>query len=260
MNMFGEARTENVSDAVKLLVIDHQKVERIFSELAASSSVAARQSMCAQLDAELSRHTAVEERVLYPFVRTSISNGQQMIDEAVAEHDEARRLLEQLVTADPSSGEFTAVLEELQRAVDHHVQEEESELFPKLEAEAPADALREMRRELEAAKAEEHPTPTLPARQARPGRSGSGRSSGPSSRRRDGASVWVQPHHTQDGRWQVRRDKATRASRVFDTQAEAENFGRQVAKRERVEFVLAGRDGTIREKDSYGSDPRSSPG
>jgi len=146
MNMFGEARTENVSDAVKLLVIDHQKVERIFSELAASSSVAARQSMCAQLDAELSRHTAVEERVLYPFVRTSISNGQQMIDEAVAEHDEARRLLEQLVTADPSSGEFTAVLEELQRAVDHHVQEEESELFPKLEAEAPADALREMRR------------------------------------------------------------------------------------------------------------------
>src|SRR5205807_7688277 len=61
--MFGEARTENVSDAVKLLVIDHQKVERIFSELAASSSVAARQSMCAQLDAELSRHTAVEEQI-----------------------------------------------------------------------------------------------------------------------------------------------------------------------------------------------------
>jgi iron-sulfur cluster repair protein YtfE (RIC family) len=260
MKLFGEARTENVSDAVRLLVIDHQKVERIFAELERSSTVAERQSLCAQLDAELSRHTAIEERVLYPFVRTSISDGPKLIDDAVAEHDEARRLLDQVVTTDPGTGAFTAAIERLQNAVDHHVQEEEAGLFPKLEAEASPDALREMRRELEAAKAEEHQAPNLPGRQPRPARSSSGRSSGPASRRHDGASVWVQPHHTQDGRWQVRRDKATRASRVFDTQAEAETFGRRVAKRERVEFVLAGRDGTIREKDSYGNDPRSSPG
>lgn len=259
MKLFGEARTENVSDAVKLLVIDHQKVERIFTELERSSSVSERKSLCAQLDAELSRHTALEERVLYPFVRTSISDGPKLVEDAVAEHDEARRLLEQVVTADPSTSAFTTAVEQLQRAVDHHVHDEEAELFPTLEAEVSADALREMRRQLEAAKAEDHPMPSLP-RQPRPARSSSGRSSGPASRRRDGASVWVQPHHTQDGRWQVRRDKATRASRVFDTQAEAETFGRRVAKRERVEFVLAGRDGTIREKDSYGNDPRSSPG
>jgi iron-sulfur cluster repair protein YtfE (RIC family) len=260
MKLFGEARTENVSEAVKLLVIDHQKVERIFAELERSSSVSERQSLCAQLDAELSRHTAIEERVLYPFVRTSLADGPKLIDEAVAEHDEARRLLEQVVTADPATHAFTQAIDQLQTAVDHHVHDEESELFPKLEAEASADALREMHRELEAAKAEAAPARNLPSRPPRQARSSSGRSSGPASRARDGASVWVQPHHTQNGRWQVRRDKATRASRVFDTQAEAETFGRRVAKRERVEFVLAGRDGTIREKDSYGNDPRSSPG
>ena len=65
----------------------------------------------------------------------------------------------------------------------------------------------------------------------------------------------VQPHPNDEGRWQVRRDNATRASRVFDTQSEAEKFGRRLAKREQVEFVLAGRDGAIREKNSYGNDP-----
>jgi hypothetical protein len=72
--------------------------------------------------------------------------------------------------------------------------------------------------------------------------------------------VWVQPHHLDDGRWQVRREGASRASRVFDSQREAEQFGRRVAKRERVEFILTGRDGKVREKNSYGNDPVRSPG
>jgi len=68
------------------------------------------------------------------------------------------------------------------------------------------------------------------------------------------SGVWVQPHHT-DGRWQVRREHSDRASRVFDTQGDAERFGRRLAERERVEFVLAGRSGEVRQKDSYGPDP-----
>ena len=64
----------------------------------------------------------------------------------------------------------------------------------------------------------------------------------------------MQPHGGDD-RWQVRRENASRASRVFDTQREADEFGRKVARREAVEYVLAGRDGAIREKASYGNDP-----
>ena len=69
-------------------------------------------------------------------------------------------------------------------------------------------------------------------------------------------AVWVQPHHIDDGRWQVRREHSERASRVFDHQDDAERFGRRLAQRERVEFVMAGRDGDVRVKDSYGTDPR----
>lgn len=259
MALFSNERTMRFSDATKLLVADHEKAERLFADIEGTTSVAERQSLCAQLDFELTRHTNIEERILYPFIRQNVSDGQRMIDEAVKEHDEARALLERLATADASTDMFMSTLRELKGAVQHHVQDEESEVFPTFEAQASADAMARLRTQLEEAKREEAPAPDVP-RPTRPNRSGSRRSSGPASRRRDGASVWVQPHHTQDGKWQVRRDRATRASRVFDTQAEAEQFGRKVAKRERVEFVLAGRDGAIREKDSYGNDPSSSPG
>jgi len=74
------------------------------------------------------------------------------------------------------------------------------------------------------------------------------------------AAVWVQPHHVDDGRWQVRREDASRASRVFDTQSQAESYARQTAKRDKVELVIAGRDGEIRDRSSYGNDPRNVPG
>jgi hypothetical protein len=74
------------------------------------------------------------------------------------------------------------------------------------------------------------------------------------------ANVWIQPHPKETGRWQVKREGATRASRVFDTQGDAEQFGRELARREKVELKVAGRDGQVRESDSYGHDPRNIPG
>ena len=69
---------------------------------------------------------------------------------------------------------------------------------------------------------------------------------------REKPSVHVTP---RDDGWAVIRDNAQRASSVHSTQAEAEVVGRATARREQVEFVLHGRDGQIRERDSYGNDP-----
>jgi hypothetical protein len=74
------------------------------------------------------------------------------------------------------------------------------------------------------------------------------------------ASVWIQPHPRETGKWQVKREGASRASRVFDTQQEAEQFGRQLAQKEKVELKVAGREGQIRQSDSFGNDPRNIPG
>lgn len=57
------------------------------------------------------------------------------------------------------------------------------------------------------------------------------------------------------GGWAVRNSGAARASRTFDTQAEAIKYGRSVAKKGHAELYVHGKDGTIKEKNSYGNDP-----
>lgn len=59
----------------------------------------------------------------------------------------------------------------------------------------------------------------------------------------------------QDGRWAAKREGNQRASSLHDTQAKAERAGRPVARTEQTEFYLHGKDGQIRQKDSYGNDP-----
>jgi hypothetical protein len=58
-----------------------------------------------------------------------------------------------------------------------------------------------------------------------------------------------------DGRWNVIRDGAERASSVHDTQTDATDAGRNTARREETELYIHGRDGKNRDRDSYGNDP-----
>jgi len=63
----------------------------------------------------------------------------------------------------------------------------------------------------------------------------------------------VTPH--PEGGWQVRRENSDRASSRHETQADAVERGRDLARQEHVELVTHRRDGTIRDSDSYGNDP-----
>ena len=58
-----------------------------------------------------------------------------------------------------------------------------------------------------------------------------------------------------DGQWNVRRGGADRATKTFSTQKQAEKFARRIAKRNDGELFIHKRDGTIRERESYGNDP-----
>lgn len=70
-------------------------------------------------------------------------------------------------------------------------------------------------------------------------------------------SVMVGP---KDGQWQVKTAGASRAAAVVSTQAEAIERGREIAKNNRSELIIQGRNGQIRAKDSEGNDPRRSKG
>jgi hypothetical protein len=70
-------------------------------------------------------------------------------------------------------------------------------------------------------------------------------------------NVHVTPH---GDKWAVMREGNKRASSLHNTQKEAEKAGRQAARKDKTEFFLHNRQGEIRQRDSYGSDPRSRKG
>ena len=70
-------------------------------------------------------------------------------------------------------------------------------------------------------------------------------------------------HHVvpnPSGGWDVQRAGAKRASRHFDTKAEAVDAGREISQNQGTEFVIHRRNGTIQRKDSHGNDPQDIPG
>jgi len=59
----------------------------------------------------------------------------------------------------------------------------------------------------------------------------------------------------RDGRWAIKGAGSSRATKVFSTQREAIEAGRDIARRQGSELLIHGRDGRIREKNTYGKDP-----
>ena len=66
-------------------------------------------------------------------------------------------------------------------------------------------------------------------------------------------NFWTSPR--EDGRWESQREGSQRPSRVFDTQREAWDYSRDRARTNGGEAYLQGRDGQIRERNTYGKDP-----
>lgn len=110
---------------------DHEKVEQIFRKLMESGDGAekTRLDLCEKLKHELLAHAEFEEAVFYPAVRERNGVGQQ-IKEGIEEHNQVKRMLSEIEKMEPTSAGFMDKIEELQQAVQHHVDEEESEIFP----------------------------------------------------------------------------------------------------------------------------------
>jgi len=115
-------------DVIKLLEQDHREVEDLFTK-AESTSGAARQQVVTKIASELTLHALVEEQHVYPAMRAA--GLESLIDEAEQEHAKVKELVAQLESMDGATDEVIPILTELKSDVEHHVQEEESEAFPK---------------------------------------------------------------------------------------------------------------------------------
>jgi hemerythrin superfamily protein len=77
-------------------------------------------------------HTTIEEEIFYPAVRAAkIEEGEDMVDEAIVEHASAKDLIKQLQEMQPDDDLYDAKVKVLSEQIEHHVKEEEKEMFPK---------------------------------------------------------------------------------------------------------------------------------
>ncbi|MEY2448143.1 MAG: hypothetical protein QOH79_1619 [Acidimicrobiaceae bacterium] len=124
----GKKEESYMPDVIKLLETDHREVEDLFAK-AESTSGAAKQQVVTKIASELTLHAEVEEQIVYPAMREAGLN--EIVDEAEQEHSKVKQLIAQLEAMDATTDEVDAVLDELKADVQHHVEEEESEGFPK---------------------------------------------------------------------------------------------------------------------------------
>ena len=114
-------------DAITLLTAQHQEVADLFQQLEESDEVDVKRACFEEIADDLVIHASIEERFFYPAVHAQQT--EQELVESVNEHLEIKKLL---VDALESIGEpgWGAKVAALKGAVEHHVQEEEGELFP----------------------------------------------------------------------------------------------------------------------------------
>ena len=119
-------------NAISLLMKDHKTVKALFEQYEGLSdrSFATKKKLADQICHELTVHTQIEEEIFYPAVRP-IHDG-DLMDEAVVEHASAKELIAQILAMDPTEDLYDAKVTVLSEQIEHHVKEEEGDMFPKV--------------------------------------------------------------------------------------------------------------------------------
>jgi hemerythrin superfamily protein len=129
------AMKSNPQDAIELLTADHEKVKGLFEQFDKLSdrSKVNKKKFADQICLELTVHSQIEEEIFYPAVRAAIKDD-DMVDEAVVEHAAAKDLIAQIREMDPGDDLYDAKVKVLSEQIEHHVGEEEGEMFKKVRA------------------------------------------------------------------------------------------------------------------------------
>ncbi len=123
-------------DAIALLKADHKAVKELFKQVEETSerAKAQLQRLGDQICAELTVHTQIEEEVFYPAVQERTQRGHKeekdMVLEAYEEHAAAKKVIEDVRATEPGDDSYKPKIKTLSEMIDHHVKEEEHELFP----------------------------------------------------------------------------------------------------------------------------------
>jgi hemerythrin superfamily protein len=117
-------------DAVSVLKSQHREVEGLFKRVLEAEDARTRRALLEDITRALTVHTKIEEDLFYPAVRRLGTEAtERLIDEALEEHHVVDLVLEELPRVRPDDDRFHAKITVLSELVDHHVQEEERDMF-----------------------------------------------------------------------------------------------------------------------------------
>lgn len=138
-------------NALELLKEDHEKVSALFEQAEATSDAKQKKQLYEQIASELEIHTHIEETIFYPAVQ-EYDDLKDMVLESIEEHKQVKTLIREIANLTGDSDKFDAKLTVMQENVEHHVEEEENEMFPQVEQYLDEARLEELGQELETAK------------------------------------------------------------------------------------------------------------
>jgi hemerythrin superfamily protein len=142
-------------DGIVLLKEDHKLVKGLFREFEKtkeSATPAEKRALVDKISRELVTHSFIEETVFYPAARAGVPDTGSEVLESVEEHHVVAWLLSELAGLDPADETFDAKVTVLIENVRHHIDEEESELFPQVRESLGRNRLTEIGEAMEAAK------------------------------------------------------------------------------------------------------------
>ena len=131
--------------ATTLLEKQHRVVEKLFKKLEGGRSDAA--AVLVELANNLAAHMAIEQDIFYPAVKAI---DEDLVAEAYEEHSLAELGLKRLLATKPSAASFKARVTACKELIEHHVEEEEHDLFPKVEKKLGEEKLLEMGKAMKA--------------------------------------------------------------------------------------------------------------
>lgn len=146
-----------MTNPIEIIKRDHRNIEALFEECESLDDRAfeTKRQVVEKITQELKLHTQMEERIFYPRAKEAfIEEDDKMVEEAFAEHDVAKRLLEELSVTHPEDPQFDAKVKVLNENIAHHVMEEEEELLPKAEQVIKEGILNQIGEEMQAFKLE----------------------------------------------------------------------------------------------------------
>ncbi len=136
-------------NAIDLLEKQHREVEELFEEFESAGDGAkkTKERLCSKISDHLAVHAEIEEKLFYPEAKQEKT--EDILRESVEEHLAMKRVLADILEGGTDDEQFMARMKVLQEQVEHHVEEEERELFPKVRKSCSKEELEDLGNRME---------------------------------------------------------------------------------------------------------------